>query len=161
MSTSLPQLLIAQYLEYSSIEHTNDNMHFLSVSIAAMAAIATTVLAEDVGIEITREVECPRKSMKGDMISVHYRGTLKDGGNEFDSSYKRGQPLDFMVGQGQVIKGWDDNLIGMCVGDKRTLSIPPEHGYGDRDMGPIPAGSTLSTFLSHQCKYTELTEDSL
>jgi len=136
-------------------------MHFLSVSIAAMAAIATTVLAEDVGIEITREVECPRKSMKGDMISVHYRGTLKDGGNEFDSSYKRGQPLDFMVGQGQVIKGWDDNLIGMCVGDKRTLSIPPEHGYGDRDMGPIPAGSTLSTFLSHQCKYIELTEDSL
>ena len=129
-------------------------MHFFSVSIAALAAVATTVLAEDVGIEITREVECPRKSMKGDMISVHYRGTLKDGGKEFDTSYKRGQPLDFMVGQGQVIKGWDDNLIGMCVGDKRTLTIPPEHGYGDRAMGPIPAGSTLSmSILPRSSKY--------
>ena len=74
---------------------------------------------------------------------MHYRGTLQHDGSEFDASYKRNQPLDFTVGQGQVIKGWDDNLMGMCVGDKRKLTIPPEHGYGDQNMGPIPGGSTL------------------
>ncbi|KAG9249085.1 hypothetical protein BJ878DRAFT_485439 [Calycina marina] len=121
-------------------------MRFFSVSIAALAAVATGVLAEEVGIDITNSVDCPppsRKSAKGDMIYVHYRGTLKDGGKEFDTSYKRGQPLGFVVGEGQVIKGWDDNLIGMCIGDKRTLTIPPAFGYGDRTMGPIPGGSTL------------------
>ncbi|CAG8960523.1 hypothetical protein HYFRA_00008243 [Hymenoscyphus fraxineus] len=107
-----------------------------------MAALATAVLAAEVKIEVTRAVECDRKSKKGDKISVHYRGTLTDG-KEFDASYNRGTPLDFEVGKGSVIKGWDDNLIDMCIGEKRTLTIPPEHGYGDRDMGPIPAGSTL------------------
>lgn len=119
-------------------------MRFLTVSIVALATVATTVLAgEEVKIEVTREVECDRKTKKGDKISVHYRGTLQDGGKQFDASYDRGQPLDFVVGNGQVIKGWDDNLLDMCIGEKRTLTIPPEFGYGDRNMGPIPAGSTL------------------
>jgi len=122
-------------------------MRFLTVSIALLASAATTVLAADVKVEVTRAVECERKSKKGDKISVHYQGNLqeKDGsvGKEFDASYKRGSPLDFVVGKGSVIKGWDDNLIDMCIGEKRTLTIPPEHGYGDRNMGPIPAGSTL------------------
>ena len=74
---------------------------------------------------------------------MHYRGTLASTGKQFDASYDRGTPLTFTVGQGQVIKGWDDGLIGMCPGDQRKLTIPPELGYGDRGMGPIPAGSTL------------------
>jgi len=118
-------------------------MRFLAVSIAALATVATTVLAAEVTIEVTREVECERKSKKGDKISVHYRGTLQDGGKQFDASYDRGQPLSFVVGNGQVIKGWDDNLLDMCIGEKRTLTIPPEFGYGDKNMGPIPASSTL------------------
>jgi len=87
-------------------------MRFLSVSIAALATVATTVLAdqaalaEEVGILVTRAVECDRKSKKGDKISVHYRGTLQDGGKQFDASYDRGQPLSFVVGNGQVIKGY-------------------------------------------------------
>lgn len=76
-------------------------------------------------------------------IQVHYRGTLESDGTEFDASYNRGQPLSFTVGKGQVIKGWDDGLLEMCIGDKRKLTIPPEFGYGQRAMGPIPAGSTL------------------
>jgi len=115
-------------------------MRLLSI---AVLAVATAVLADEVKIEVTRAVECERKSKKGDKISVHYRGTLQDGGKQFDASYDRGTPLDFVVGNGQVIKGWDDNLMDMCIGEKRTLTIPPEFGYGDRNMGPIPAGSTL------------------
>ncbi|RFU32537.1 Peptidylprolyl isomerase, partial [Scytalidium lignicola] len=119
-------------------------MRFFALSIAALASIATTVLADDeqVKVEVTRAVECDRKTQKGDKISVHYRGTLVDG-KQFDASYDRGTPLSFVVGRGSVIKGWDDNLLDMCIGEKRTLTIPPAFGYGDRAMGPIPAKSTL------------------
>ncbi|CAL3970067.1 hypothetical protein PZA11_006367 [Diplocarpon coronariae] len=112
------------------------------LTLASLATVAT-VYAAEVKIEVTRAVECDRKTKAGDKISVHYRGTLQSDGSEFDASYKRGTPLDFTVGNGQVIKGWDDNLLDMCIGEKRTLTIPPEFGYGSRDMGPIPAGSTL------------------
>jgi len=112
----------------------------------AFLALSTSVLASKVNVDVTRAVECERKSKVGDKISVHYRGNLDDNGKlgkEFDASYNRGQPLSFVVGKGSVIKGWDDNLIDMCIGEKRTLTIPPEFGYGDRTMGPIPGGSTL------------------
>ena len=64
-------------------------------------------------------------------------------GSEFDASYKRGQPLSFTVGKGQVIKGWDEGLLDMCPGEKRKLTIQPEWAYGSRAMGPIPANSVL------------------
>ena len=64
-------------------------------------------------------------------------------GSEFDSSYNRGQPLSFHVGKGQVIRGWDEGLLDMCPGEKRTLTIQPEWAYGSRSMGPIPADSVL------------------
>ena len=81
-------------------------MRFLAISIAALASAATTVLAADeVKIEVTRAVECERKTKKGDKIEVHYRGTLQKDGSQFDASYDRGTPLGFTVGQGQVIKG--------------------------------------------------------
>ena len=73
---------------------------------------------------------------------MHYRGTLEDG-TEFDASYNRNQPLSFTLGSGQVIKGWDQGLQNMCIGDKRKLTIQPELGYGSRAMGPIPANSVL------------------
>jgi FK506-binding protein 2 len=77
-------------------------MRFLTFSIAALAAL---VAAEEVKVEVTRAVECDRKSQKGDKISVHYRGTLQPDGKQFDASYDRGQPLSFVVGKGSVIKG--------------------------------------------------------
>lgn len=64
-------------------------------------------------------------------------------GSEFDASYNRGTPLSFHVGKGQVIKGWDQGLLDMCVGEKRKLTVQPEWGYGSRGMGPIPANSVL------------------
>ncbi|CAO3564163.1 unnamed protein product [Mortierella alpina] len=83
------------------------------------------------------------KSKDGDSLSMHYTGTLWATGAEFDSSVNRG-PFDFTLGQGQVIKGWDLGLRGMCVGEKRKLSIPAPLAYGDRSMGAkIPANSAL------------------
>lgn len=86
---------------------------------------------------------CPIKSRKGDSLEMHYTGTLQDG-TEFDSSIPRGQPFTFTLGAGQVIKGWDQGLLGMCEGEKRRLVIPSDLGYGDRGSPPkIPGGSTL------------------
>jgi len=78
----------------------------------------------------------------GNKVKVHYTGWLTDG-TVFDSSVERGQPLEFLVGKGQVIRGWDEGLMSMNVGGKRKLVIPPDLGYGDRNVGPIPASSTL------------------
>lgn len=78
----------------------------------------------------------------GDTISVNYIGTLTDG-TKFDSSYDRSIPFEFVLGTNQVIKGWDIGVIGMKVGGKRKLTIPPDFGYGSRAVGDIPANSTL------------------
>ena len=79
----------------------------------------------------------------GDHVKVHYTGTLTNG-TEFDSSRKRNQPFDFVLGQGRVIKGWDQGVAGMKVGGKRKLTIPPSLGYGARGAGAsIPPNSTL------------------
>ncbi|KAF3060373.1 hypothetical protein TsFJ059_004728 [Trichoderma semiorbis] len=112
--------------------------------LSALASCAIGVVAaEDLKIEVTHAVECERKSQKGDTLSMHYKGTLAADGKKFDASYDRNQPFTFKLGAGQVIKGWDQGLLDMCIGEKRTLTIPPELGYGNRNMGPIPAGSTL------------------
>jgi FKBP-type peptidyl-prolyl cis-trans isomerase len=78
----------------------------------------------------------------GTAVSVHYIGRLADG-KTFDSSRDRGQPFSFKLGSGQVIKGWDEGIALMRVGDRAILTIPPNLGYGDRDMGMIPPNSTL------------------
>lgn len=80
----------------------------------------------------------------GYAVAAHYLGTLADG-KKFDSSYDRGEPFVFVLGQEMVIKGWDLGLVGMKVGGKRKLVIPPALGYGDKEVGGgiIPANSTL------------------
>ena len=82
------------------------------------------------------------KPTSGQTVVAHYRGTLEDG-TKFDSSFDRNQPFEFPVGTGRVIKGWDEAFMNMNVGTHATLTIPPELGYGSRNMGTIPPNSTL------------------
>ena len=80
----------------------------------------------------------------GQSVRVHYVGVAYSTGEEFDASWNRGEPLEFRLGAGRVIPGWDQGLIGMKVGGRRQLTIPPDLAYGDRGAGGvIKPGETL------------------
>jgi hypothetical protein len=115
-------------------------------------AVLSLALAGELEIIVTNEVECEdsEKSKAGDHLFMHYTGSIDESsetgehGKVFDSSLTRGQPFDFPLGAGRVIQGWDQGLLDMCPGDKRTLIIPPELGYGAQGAGgTIPGGATL------------------
>lgn len=120
---------------------------FLLLAVTALSLCVVGVRGADkkkLQIGIKKRVDnCPIKSRKGDVLNMHYTGKLEDG-TEFDSSIPRDRPFTFTLGTGQVIKGWDQGLLGMCEGEKRKLVIPAELGYGDRGAPPkIPGGATL------------------
>ncbi len=95
------------------------------------------------GVEITDvTVGTGAVANAGDTVTVHYVGTLTDG-KVFDSSVDRNEPFTFILGAGQVIKGWDQGVAGMRVGGERKLVISPDFAYGSRAVGPIPANSVL------------------
>jgi peptidylprolyl isomerase len=80
----------------------------------------------------------------GDLVSAHYIGVTHDGGEQFDASWDRGDPLEFRLGVGMVIQGWDEGIAGMKVGGRRRLTIPAHKAYGDRGAGGvIKPGATL------------------
>lgn len=84
------------------------------------------------------------EATRGSTVTAHYVGVAHSTGEEFDASWNRGEPLDFRLGVGQVIKGWDDGIQGMRVGGRRRLTIPAHLAYGDRGAGQlIGAGETL------------------
>lgn len=93
-------------------------------------------------IKITEEGEGDKNPQQGENVSVHYTGMFVDG-KKFDSSVDRGEPITFRLGVGQVIKGWDEGIGMMHVGDKARLIIPPDLAYGPQGRGPIPANSWL------------------
>ena len=96
-------------------------------------------------LEITDLTEGDGAEAKaGSTVSVHYVGVAHSTGEEFDASYNRGNPLEFRLGVGQVISGWDTGVQGMRVGGRRKLVIPPQLAYGDRGAGgAIKPGETL------------------
>ncbi len=108
----------------------------------------STAITTPSGLQYTdTEVGTGATAASGQQVSVHYTGWLfNDGvqGGKFDSSKDRGQPFEFGLGAGMVIKGWDEGVAGMQVGGKRTLIIPAALGYGARGAGgAIPPNATL------------------
>jgi FKBP-type peptidyl-prolyl cis-trans isomerase len=101
----------------------------------------TPTAAENVKIEDIEEGTGPEVK-SGDTVVIHYTGTLSDG-TKFDSSVDRKAPFETRIGVGDVIKGWDLGVVGMKVGGKRKLTIPPSLGYGAQGVGSIPPNSIL------------------
>ncbi|CAG5132846.1 unnamed protein product [Candidula unifasciata] len=136
------------------------------VMLFAIFLVATVTVADDgeeegtnsqgeeesaVDDEVTIEIitpppeDCQRKSKRYDQLYMHYVATLTESGKKFDASYDRDKPFDFQLGAGQVIKGWDEGLFDMCVGEKRKLVIPPSKGYGKTGAGDrVPPNASLT-----------------
>lgn len=128
--------------------------HFPALPATLLVLISSAVALPDDLIQtlpdglkiesLSGPVTCDRPTRAHDKVAVHYKGSLESDGSEFDESYDRGKPFQFTLGVGQVIKGWDEGLLDMCIGQARRLIIPPELGYGDRGAGTkIPPKSTL------------------
>ena len=104
---------------------------------------STAITSEDLLMTTTKEGTGP-EAKNGDTLSVHYTGYLADG-TKFDSSLDRGAPFEFILGSGQVIKGWELGMLGMKKGEVRKLIIPAKYGYGEAGFpGVIPGNATLA-----------------
>merc|ERR1712242_151521 len=119
----------------------------LALALALMVTVSLAEVEErpsGLKIEhILKPESCDKQAENGQMLTMHYTGTLEDG-TKFDSSLDRNEPFKFQIGVGQVIKGWEEGVLGMCIGEKRRLIVPPELGYGAQGAGDIiPGGATL------------------
>lgn len=116
---------VSQQIAAENVVNNQDNTN--------QVELKTEILTEGSGDKVVKS---------GDSITVDYTGTLEDG-TKFDSSIDAGKPFTFTIGQGTVIQGWDQGLLGMKVGEERKLTIPSDLGYGSTGSGPIPANATL------------------
>jgi FKBP-type peptidyl-prolyl cis-trans isomerase (trigger factor) len=109
-------------------------------------ALTSEILETETGLKIefvSKPEVCEKFVRKGQKLSMHYTGKLEDG-DTFDSSRRLNNPLEFQIGVGKVIKGWDEGILGMCIGEQRKLIIPPHLGYGKKGSGgSIPGDATL------------------
>lgn len=112
--------------------------------IASLAGCGRKGAIKTIGGVATQELKVGSgaTATSGKVVSAHYTGRFPDGA-KFDSSYDAGAPIEFLLGAGKVIKGWDVGIEGMRVGGKRKLTIPPELAYGSRGNGPVPPNATL------------------
>ena len=127
------------------VKHFKYVIAALAVFVIAVCVYVISPDRVDVKPQMEKDYSSTTNIMtkNGDTIAVHYTGTLTDG-TIFDSSIPRGEPFVFTLGAGQVIAGWDKGLLDMKVGEKRTLTIPPEEGYGASGVpGIIPPNATL------------------
>jgi FKBP-type peptidyl-prolyl cis-trans isomerase len=117
---------------------------FMSAIRGESNQTVSSVPADDQKTVITEIVVGTGKEVEyGSTVTLHYVGRLADG-KIFDSSREAGRPFVFQAGQSQVIAGFDTGVLGMKVGGKRKITVPPSDGYGDKTVGPIPANSTLT-----------------
>lgn len=109
---------------------------------AETGAVASSASVKDLQVTDVK-VGTGDVAKSGDKVKVQYTGTLTNG-EKFDSSYDHGEPFSFQLGAGQVIQGWDEGVVGMKVGGKRILLVPPEKAYGEAGYPPvIPKRATL------------------
>jgi len=87
--------------------------------------------------EVIREGDGATFPKKGDKLVMHYKGTLAADGSKFDSSYDRGKPFSFHIGKGEVIKGWDEGVMKMSLGEKAVLNISSDFGYGEQGAADV------------------------
>lgn len=136
----------ATHSEGDGHDHSADDGHDHSADATAAqpSTPAAAPIADVTSLQKTDlKVGNGKVAKAGDKVTVHYRGTLTNG-KQFDASYDRGEPFSFTLGQGQVIKGWDEGVAGMKEGGKRKLVIPSSLGYGERGAGAdIPPNATL------------------
>jgi len=113
---------------------------FVSPSVAQPEVSVTNTPQSQSNSEVLKKedviIGSGAEAKTGDAVAVNYTGTLLDG-TKFDSSLDHGKPFEFTLGAGQVIKGWDEGIVGMKVGGKRKLTIPPSLAYGNQSSGPI------------------------
>ena len=133
----------------------------MTITCAALLALCVAyAAAQEVQVETLHMPEkCDIKSQDGDSLSVHYTLKLTDG-TKVDSSLDRNTPFEFQLGKKMVIPGWEQGMQGMCEGEKRRLTIPPELGYGSRNLGSIPPNSVLD-FTTELLKITRKVADEL
>jgi len=121
--------------EVSSVDGTNNGQ--------AQGSVEIQVLPQE-GQSTSKSME--KISKNGDVLVMNYTGRFAIGtvfDSNIDPKFKHPEPFEFTLGAGQVIKGWDEGLLGMKVGEKKTLTVAPDKGYGPNDYGPIPGNSTL------------------
>lgn len=119
------------------------------IACLAVATVLGEGVKQDVDelkIDNTRQSACESPSKSGDLLTVHYVGTLYSNGKEFDSSRGRGDPFQFTIGQGQVIEGWEVGMLGMCPGDIRVITIPSKMAYGEDGAGGVIPGNSALRF---------------
>lgn len=104
-------------------------------------AVPTELQLEDITVGSGTE------ATHGTTVAAHYVGAAWSTGAEFDNSYDRGEPLQFPLGGGMVIKGWEDGIVGMKVGGRRRITIPPELGYGARGAGGVIGPNETLVFV--------------
>lgn len=115
--------------------------------LAVIASLTAAGSLKELEIGVTKSIpkdQCHVKAKAGHTVDVHYTGYLRDNLKEFDSSYGRGVPISFELGRGQVIKGWDQGLLGMCIGEERKIQIPSRLAYGEAGIpGVIPKSADM------------------
>lgn len=135
-------LFIFAYFIFGLNRSSATNTQTATPSLAVSPSQAQTSSSTGKLQVIDEKIGSGQAVKKGDTVEINYVGTLTNG-KEFDASANHGGAFTTQIGVGQVIKGWDDGIIGMKVGGKRKLIIPPSFGYGDQAVGSIPPNSTL------------------